>query len=247
MNLALTAFVLPPALAVGSFLNVVAARVPLRVPIAASRSRCMSCETPIRWHDNIPLASFALLRGRCRACGTRIPLRYPAVEALSALLVAGCALVFGATAEMLLASLFCLVLVVLAAIDLEHRIVPNRLVLPAAGVVLVAHTAIEPTVEWLVASLGAALALLAVALAYPRGMGMGDVKLCLLLGAMLGRTVSVAIAIALVTALAPAVVVALRGGSIRGLAVPFAPFLALGSVVALFWGDALLDAYLGTF
>lgn len=247
MNVALSAFAFVPALAVGSFLNVVAARVPLRLPLAASRSRCMSCEAEIAWHDNIPLASYAVLRGRCRQCGSRIPMRYPVVEALSAVLVAGCALAFGATLEMLLASLFCLVLVVLAAIDLEHRIVPNRIVLPAAAVTLAAHTAIDPSAEWLLASVGAALGLFLVALAYPRGMGMGDVKLCLLLGAMLGRTVVVAVAIALVTALLPAVAAAARGRSVRGLAVPFVPFLALGSVIALFWGDAVLDAYLGTF
>jgi leader peptidase (prepilin peptidase) / N-methyltransferase len=245
VSLTLAAVFAVPGLAVGSFLNVVASRVPLRLPIGASRSRCLSCSHEIAWHDNVPLLSFLALGGRCRRCRVRIPARYPAVEALSALLVGGCFLVFGLSALAALASFFCLVLVVLSAIDLEHRIVPNRLVLPAAAIVLATRTAIDPSAEWAAASFGAALGLLLVALAYPKGMGMGDVKLCLLLGAMLGRSVPVAIAIGIVTALLPAVVVMAQGRSARKLAVPFAPFLALGSVVTLFWGDAILDAYLG--
>jgi leader peptidase (prepilin peptidase)/N-methyltransferase len=204
----------------------------------------MSCGTPIRWSDNVPLVSFLLLRGRCRSCDASIPARYPLVEALTAALVVACIVAFGLTPEGLLAAAFCALLVVLSAIDVEHRIVPNRIVLPAAGVALVAHTAIDPSPEWLLAALGASGFLLVAAIVHPRGMGMGDVKLALLLGAVLGRNVALALLIGMIAALAPAVVVAARGGSIRKLAVPFVPFLALGSVIALFWGDALLDAYL---
>jgi leader peptidase (prepilin peptidase) / N-methyltransferase len=243
-TLSLAAIALAPGLALGSFLNVIASRVPAGLAIGASRSACMSCGTPIRWSDNIPLVSFLLLRGRCRSCEAAIPVRYPLVEGLTAALAAACLIVFGLTAEGLLAAAFCAVLVVLSAIDVEHRIVPNRIVLPAAAAALVAHTLIDPSPEWLLAALGASGFLLVAALVHPRGMGMGDVKLALLLGAVLGRDVALALLIGMIAALAPAVVVAARGGSIRKLAVPFVPFLALGSVIALFWGDVLLDAYL---
>jgi leader peptidase (prepilin peptidase) / N-methyltransferase len=248
VNVALAALVLPPALAFGSFLNVVASRLPLRIPIGTSRSRCMSCSHELAARDNVPLVSYALLRGRCRYCHASIPWRYPAVEAVTALLVVACALRFGATAEAVVASGFCIVLVVVSAIDIEHRIVPNRIVLPAAAVALGAQTILYPGPEWLIAALGASGFLLAAALAYPKGMGMGDVKLALLLGAMLGRNVTVALMVGCLAALVPSAVLFLRHGSrARKIAIPFAPFLAFGAVVALFFGDTILDRYLGTF
>ncbi len=243
-TLSLAAIAIPPGLAIGSFLNVVASRVPAHMPIGTSRSECMSCGSAIRWYDNIPLVSYIVLRGRCHDCRAPIPARYPLVEGVTALLVALSIIAFGLTAEGVLAASFCAVLVVLSAIDIEYRIVPNRIVLPAAGAVLVAQTLISPSPEWALAALGASAFLLVAAIAYPKGMGMGDVKLALLLGAMLGRNVAAALMIGMVAALVPAVVVAARGGSVRGLKVPFVPFLALGSVIALFWGDSLIHAYL---
>jgi len=235
-----------PALALGSFLNVVAARVPLRRSVVRPASACMSCGHELAWHDNVPVVSWLLLRGRCRSCGERISPLYPAVELATAGLVAACFIAFGLSGEAFVASFFCVVLVVLSAIDLTHRIVPNRIVLPAALVVLVAQTALEPSPEWALGALAAAGFLFAAALAYPAGMGMGDVKLALLLGAMLGRTVPVGLMLGMVAALVPSVVLLARHGSAaRKMGIPFAPFLALGGVVALFWGDAILHAYLG--
>ena len=245
MSYGLAAFVLAPGFAVGSFLNVVAARLPLRRSIVKPRSACMSCGTEIAWYDNLPLVSWAVLRGRCRSCGTRIPARYPAVELVTGLLVAGCVLEFGLSGRAAVGAFFCIVLVAVSAIDLEHRIIPNRIVLPATVVVLAAQTALQPSVEWIAASLGASLFLFVFALAYPAGMGMGDVKLALLMGAALGRTVPVALMIGMISALAPAVVLFARHGSkARKMGIPFGPFLALGSVVALFAGGPLLHAYL---
>jgi leader peptidase (prepilin peptidase)/N-methyltransferase len=244
MDLAVAVIALAPGLALGSFLNVVAARVPLRRSIVSPGSACMSCGHEIAWYDNVPLVSWFLLHGRCRSCGAAIPARYPAVELASALLVAGCVWHFGLTAEAALAAFFCLVLVAVSATDLEHRIIPNRIVLPAAAVVLAAQTALRPSPQWALAALGASGFLLAAALAYPRGMGMGDVKLALLLGAMLGRTVSVALMLGMVAALVPGVVLIARHGRRgRKVAIPFGPFLALGAVVALFAGGPLLHAY----
>jgi len=245
MGLALASVFVAPGLAVGSFLNVVAARVPLRRSIVAPRSACMSCGTELAWYDNVPLVSWLALRGRCRHCGTSIAARYPLVELSTALLVVACVWKFGVSLDALLASFFCAVLVAISATDLEHRIVPNRIVVPATVAVLLGQTALHPSVEWVLGGFGAALFLFAAAVAYPKGMGMGDVKLALLLGAMLGRTVPVALMIGMVTALVPsAALVARHGSSARKLAIPFAPFLALGAVTALFAGHAVLDAYL---
>ena len=247
-QLALAAVALAPGLALGSFLNVVASRLPLKRSLVRPGSACMSCERPIAWYDNVPLVSWALLRGRCRSCGAAIPARYPAVELLTGLLIAGCVLALGATLDALVASFFCAVLVAISATDLEHRIIPNRLVVPGAAAVLVAQTALHPSPEWAIAGFGAFAFLLVAALAYPAGMGMGDVKLALFMGVMLGRTVPVALMLGMLAALLPGLwLLARHGREARKLGIPFGPFLALGAVVALFWGDRLLDAYLSTF
>jgi len=247
VNAALAAFALAPGLAVGSFLNVVAARIPLRRSIVKPRSACMGCGTEIAWHDNLPLVSYALLRGRCRSCGVRISPLYPAVELATGLLVAACVWKFGLTADAAVAAFFCAVLVAVTATDLTHRIIPNRIVVPAAAVVLAAQTALHPSPEWALGALGAAGFLFVAALVYPAGMGMGDVKLALVMGAMLGRTVTVALMVGMVAALAPSLVLFARHGTrARKMGIPLGPFLALGSVVALFWGHALLEAYLST-
>jgi leader peptidase (prepilin peptidase)/N-methyltransferase len=247
VDFALAAVVFAPALALGSFLNVVAARVPLRRSIVRPPSACMACGQEIRWYDNIPLLSYALLRGRCRDCGVRIHFVYPVVELLTAVLLAGCVLAFGLSFEAAVAAFFCAVLVAVSAIDLEHRIIPNRIVLPATVVVLVANTLLDPSPEWIVAGLAASGFLFAAALAYPAGMGMGDVKLALLMGVALGRTVSVALMIGMLAAMIPGIyLLARHGKKARKMGIPFGPFLALGSVVALFWGQAILDAYFST-
>jgi leader peptidase (prepilin peptidase)/N-methyltransferase len=238
------ALALAPGLALGSFLNVVAARVPLKRSLLSPGSACMSCEREIAWYDNVPLLSYALLRGRCRSCGAHIPLRYPAVELVTALLVAGCVWKFGLSGSTAVAAFFCLTLVAVSATDLEHRIIPNRIVVPAGLIVLAANTALHPGPQWAIGAVGASGFLFAAALAYPAGMGMGDVKLAFLMGAALGKTVPVALFLGVFAALIPGLVLLARHGSAaRKMGVPFGPFLALGSVVALFAGHELLHAY----
>jgi prepilin signal peptidase PulO-like enzyme (type II secretory pathway) len=248
MNAAAAVFVFAPALALGSFLNVVAARVPMRRSLVHPPSSCGSCAREIHWRDNVPIVSYVLLGGKCRHCKARISPMYPVVEALTAALIVACVAVYGPTPEAALAAGFCAVLVTLSVIDFRHRIVPNRIVLPAAAAALVAHTAIDPCPAWLVWSLVASGALFLVVLAHPKGLGMGDVKLALLLGAVLGASVTVALMLGLFAALVPAAILVSRhGSSARKMSVPLVPFLALGSVAALFFGDALLDAYLRLF
>jgi leader peptidase (prepilin peptidase) / N-methyltransferase len=247
VGIALAAVAFAPGLALGSFLNVVAARVPLRKSIVRPPSACTSCGQEISWYDNVPLLSYLLLRARCRHCQARIPLVYPAVELVTGVLIAACVLAFGLTAEAAVAAVFCAVLVAISAIDLEHRIIPNRIVLPATVVVLAANTARDLSPEWALAALGASGFLFAAALAYPGGMGMGDVKLALLMGAALGRTVPVALMAGMLAAMVPSVGLLIRHGSkARKMGIPFGPFLAIGSVVALFWGHDILHAYFST-
>ena len=243
-------FVLPlvfvPGLALGSFLGVIAARVPLRRSIVRPGSACMSCETPIAWYDNVPVLSYALLRGRCRRCGIRIPPRDLAIEVATALLLVGCVLAFGFSLKTAAAAIACGTFVVVTATDIERRIVPNRVVLPAAVAVLALMTAYDPSPEWALGALGAAGFLFLAVLAYPGGMGMGDVKLALLIGALLGVTTPVGLMLGMFLALVPSLVLFARHGArARRLAIPFAPFLCAGAVIALFAGEPILHAYLG--
>jgi leader peptidase (prepilin peptidase) / N-methyltransferase len=248
MNAAAAVFTLAPALALGSFLNVVAARVPARRSLLRPPSSCGSCDREILWRDNIPVLSYLLLRGRCRHCSARISPLYPAVEAGTAALAVACVAVFGPTVEAGLAVGFCALLVTLSAIDIRERIVPDRIVLPAAVFVLVIRTVLDPSLEWLLASIAAAGFLFLAVLAYPKGLGMGDVKLALVLGAMLGASVSIALFVGFLAALIPAAVLFTRHGSAaRKMAVPLVPFLSLGAVVALFFGGRILEGYLGLF
>ena len=241
-------FAFLPGLALGSFLKVVAARVPRHESIVFPGSHCMSCGHKIAWYDNVPLVSYAVLRGRCRNCKAKIGLRYLAVELVTALLISGCVWKFGLHPEALVAVVFCAALVAISAADFEHLIVPNVIVLPAAAAVLAAQTALHPTFEWAIYALALAAFLLLAALLYPGGMGVGDVKLALLLGAMLGRTVAVAFAVGVLSALVPSIwLIARHGGKARKMKIPFAPFLALGGVVALFAGSYLLDTYLSLY
>jgi leader peptidase (prepilin peptidase) / N-methyltransferase len=249
-NVALAAAALAPALALGSFLNVVVARLPERRSLVHPRSACPSCGTELLWRDNIPLLSYALLRGRCRSCATPISIRYPLVELLTALLVAACFLRFGLSGRAFVAAFFVTVLVALSAIDAERKILPDLIVLPSWAIVLAAQVALAPdrALEWILASLGASLFLFVALVAYPAGMGMGDVKLALLLGAALGWHVTVGLMAGMLFAMVIAIVLLVRHGTAaRKMAIPFGPFLALGSILALFFGGAILDAYLGLF
>jgi len=170
----------------------------------------------------------------------------PIAVVVFAALVAACIATFGLTVEALVDSLGCAVLVAVTVTDLERRIVPNRIIVPALVVALVVQTIRDPSIEWIVAALAAGGFFLIAALIYPAGLGMGDVKLGAFLGAWLGAPVIVAFFVGSLLALIPAIVIlAMHGKAGRKIGIPFAPFLAGGGVVALFFGDALMDAWLG--
>ena len=249
-NVALAALSLAPALALGSFLNVVVARVPERRSLVSPRSACLSCGHELAWYDNVPVLSYVRLRGRCRSCAAPISARYLAVEVATGLLVAACFLRFGLSGEAFVAAFAVAVLVALSAIDAERRILPDVITLPSFVLVLAAHIALAPdrSVEWVGASLAASGFLFAALVAYPRGMGMGDVKLALLLGAALGWYVGVGLMLGMLAAMVLGVALMLRHGpAARKMAIPFGPFLAFGAIAALFWGEPILDAYLRLF
>jgi leader peptidase (prepilin peptidase)/N-methyltransferase len=239
-------------LAIGSFLNVVAWRLPRGESLSSPPSRCPTCEAPIRPYDNVPVLSWLLLRGRCRGCRTPIAARYPLVEGATAVLyVAVVAAEWGDVAAIAFGVALVTLLVPVTLIDLEHRIIPNKLTLPFAGLAIALGMAVDPgfVPEQLIAGVAAAGFFLAAVLAYPRGMGMGDVKLAGVLGLYLGRAVAPAVFIALLLGVvAGAAIIAHKGAKEgRKTAVPFGPFLALGAVAALFAGDALVDAYVDRF
>ena len=239
-------------LLLGSFLNVVAHRLPLRVSLVRPRSACASCAAPVRPYDNVPVLSWLLLRGRCRDCAAPISARYPLVEAGTAVLLAAVAAVHaGDPTQLALGIALVLFLVPMALIDLDHRIIPNRLTGPAAVVALALGLALDPAgqPERLVAALAAGGFFLVAALLKPGGMGMGDVKLAGVLGLYLGSAVAPALLVALVSGVVVGAVIMARRGVAEGrkTAVPFGPFLALGGVVGLLAGAAVLDAYLTLF
>lgn len=238
-------------LCLGSFLNVVAHRMPAGVSLVTPGSACPSCGSPIRAFDNVPVISWLALRGRCRSCRTAISPRYPLTEAACGLLFGAVALAKGASGEVWLDLVFVAALVVITRIDLEHQIIPNRIVGPLAGVAVVLIVLTEPgrLVEHLVAGALAGGFLAAAVFAYPAGMGMGDAKLAAVMGLVLGRAVAPALFVALIAGTLAGVAVMARLGVSEGrrTRIPFGPFLALGSIVGLFAGDALVNAYLKGF
>jgi leader peptidase (prepilin peptidase) / N-methyltransferase len=243
------AFVL--GLVIGSFLNVVAYRLPRGESLAHPRSRCPSCGEPIRPYDNIPVVSWLLLRGRCRHCGAPISARYPAVELTTAVLYALVVALKDEPVEIALGLLLVTALVPITLIDLELRLIPNKITLPAAIAAVVAGVVLDIgfVPEQLIAGAAAGGFFLLAALAYPRGMGMGDVKLAGMLGLYLGRAVAPAIFAGLILGVVVGAVIIARKGAREGrkTAVPFGPFLALGGIFGLFAGDAVVDAYLNRF
>jgi leader peptidase (prepilin peptidase) / N-methyltransferase len=239
-------------LIIGSFLNVVAYRLPRGESLSHPPSHCPSCGEPIKPYDNIPVLSWLLLRGRCRNCKAAISPRYPLVEALTGVLYA---LVMWArwddASGIALGIVLVTVLIPIAIIDFEHRIIPNRITGPAAVVAILIGVLFDQdfVVEQLIAGAAAGGFFLLAAIAYPRGMGMGDVKLAGMMGLYLGRAVGFAVLVGLVAGVLVGSVIMARVGVKAGRKqqVPFGPFLALGGIIAIFAGDAVADSYVDTF
>jgi leader peptidase (prepilin peptidase)/N-methyltransferase len=241
-------------LALGSFLNVVITRLPRGESVAAGRSRCPQCRAPLAWYDNIPLLSFLRLRGRCRSCGAAIPWRYPLVELAGGLLAPALWHAFPDRLLLLAYAPFCLALVVLSVIDLEHRLLPDAITLPGIGLGLLLSLVL-PQLSFPAAAAGA---LVGAGLFYGvgrlyekwtgrRGLGGGDVKLLAMIGAFLG--VEALPLVILVSAGLGTLAGLVRllahnpgpSGRWRTLSLPYGPFLAAGAGCQLFWGERLLN------
>ena len=232
-------------LIVGSFLDVVIHRVPLRQSIVWPRSHCPTCGAPIKSFDNVPVLSYLLLRGKCRDCKARVSPRYPLVEGLTGFLFGLAVYEFGLSLALVPALVFIAVLIALAGTDLEHRLLPSAIVFPATLVGLVLSIAVDPTRWWVyvVSAVAIAAGLFALVFAYPRGMGMGDVKMGGMLGANLGPYAALAVFIvALVGPLVGGVLMAM-GRMGRRTVLPFGVFLAVAGVLVLFVGEDIWGAY----
>jgi leader peptidase (prepilin peptidase) / N-methyltransferase len=238
-------------LVVGSFVTVVGHRVPRGESIVGPRSRCTTCGTQIAAYDNVPVVSWVLLGGRSRCCGERISARYPLTElGLGVLYAATVAVLWGDGGEIALGLVFVTMLVAVTLTDLDQRIIPNRILLVSAvvGAVIAAVADHGSLPERAIAAALAGGLLFLAALAYPRGMGLGDVKLAATMGIFLGRNVAPAVLVALLAgSLVGLAMIARDGAAARKTAIPFGPFLALGGVVGLLAGDQLVDWYLSTF
>ncbi len=238
-------------LVAGSFVTVVAHRVPRGESIVGPRSRCPACGAQIAAYDNVPVLSWVLLRGRARCCGARISARYPLTElCLGALYAATVLVLWDDPGEVAIGLVFVTMLVAITLTDLEQRIIPNKVLLvgAVAGVAIAAATDPAGLPERAISAAAAGGLLFGAALAYPRGMGLGDVKLAATMGLFLGRNVAPAILVALLAgSVVGLAMIARHGAAARKRAIPFGPFLALGGVVGLLVGDQLVDWYLSTF
>jgi leader peptidase (prepilin peptidase) / N-methyltransferase len=247
--LAVLAFV--GGLLAGSFVTVVAHRVPRGESIVGPRSRCPGCGAQIAAYDNVPVLSWLMLGARARCCGARISARYPLTELVVGAAYAATVLVlWGEATELVLGLVLVTTLAAVTLTDLERRIIPNRVLAVAAvlGVVIAALGDPGSLPERAIAAAAAGGLLFAAALLYPRGMGLGDVKLAALMGLYLGRDVGPALLVALLAGSAVGLaMVAREGSSARRKAIPFGPFLALGGLVGLLAGAPIVDWYLGTF
>lgn len=236
-------------LVIGSFLNVVIYRVPRRESLLHPGSHCPSCGAPVRWYHNLPVVSWLALRGRCRDCHARISARYPLVESITAIAFTLAYARFGLAWPLVLAWFFIAVMVAVAFIDYDHMIIPTRIVLPAALLGIVAAIALDPKKWWLylAGSAGAAAFLFVLALVWPGAMGAGDIRLALLMGAVLGKYVIVAMFFAFVFGgVAGGFLLATKRRG-RKDQVPFGPYLALGSVLAILAGHSILAGYLSLY
>jgi leader peptidase (prepilin peptidase)/N-methyltransferase len=231
---------------IGSFLNVVIHRVPLGQSIVSPGSRCPQCGTALGVRDNVPIVSWLALRGRCRHCGASISARYPLIELITAVAFGAVVAIRGFDEQLLLELPFVAVLIALAAIDLDVRLLPNKIVYPSAAWALIAWAIVDPgeLPEALLAGAGAFGFLLLAVLAYPAGMGLGDVKLAGAMGLYLGLSIVPAMLVAFLSgSVVGLAIIAREGASARKKAVPFGVFLALGGVVGVLAGPELIDLY----
>ena len=233
-------------LIIGSFLNVVVHRLPKKISIAMPSSFCPNCNTRIKAFDNIPLLSYLILRGHCRYCKSKIPIRYPLIETLTAVLFVLNFYYFGASLACLSGILLCMALIVASFIDLEIRLIPNVIVLPGTLIGFLVNIIRNPLKWWipLTYSAGAFLFMFIINLIYPKGMGMGDVKLSMMASAFLSEKIIPGLFLGfLIGSLAGTILILLKKKKFKQC-IAFGPFISIGCIAALFYGDKIISWYL---
>lgn len=235
-------------LVIGSFLEVVVYRVPRKLSIIKPGSYCPNCKGKIAFYDNIPLISYIILKGRCRNCKARISYKAFVIEILTGLLFVLNYFFFGLSIHAIIGIIFSCVLIAVSFIDIDLRIIPNTIVLPFTIVGLGFNIYINPEKWWmpLAFSLGAFAFMLIVNLIYPKGMGMGDVKLSLMVGAFLVKSVIAGLFLGFLAGALFGIGVIIKKKKMRQT-IPFGPFISIGSIIALFWGDNILKWYTSFF
>jgi len=238
-------------LCIGSFLNVCIYRIPEAKSIVSPGSMCPGCGNPIKFYDNIPVLSFILLRAKCRNCSAHIPLRYPAVEMLTGLFALSVFIKFGLSIEASVYFIFIATLLVITFIDIDHRIIPDLISLPGIVIFFIASLAV-PTVsvkDSLLGILAGGGILFIIAELYLRitgkeGMGGGDVKLLAMIGALIGwqGVLFTIFASSMIGTIIGIIVMMIQGKNLK-LAIPFGPFLSVGAVVYVFFGNEFINWY----
>lgn len=241
--------------AIGSFLNVCIHRLPINKSVVSPPSSCPGCGTRIRFYDNIPIISYLILRGRCRSCGNKISPRYPLVELISGLMALATWIYFGLTVSAIVYFIFICALIVITFIDVDHRIIPNKITLPGIPIAFLTSSFLLPEMTPLQALIGLLAgggSLYVVGLIYSlltgqEGMGGGDVKLLAMIGALTGikGVILTVLLSSVIGTLAGLILMAAKGKKDLKFAVPFGPFLALGSIIHIFFGNQLILWYLG--
>lgn len=235
-------------LVIGSFLEVVIYRVPRKISIIKPGSYCPSCSGKIAFYDNIPLISYILLRGRCRNCKVRISPKTFIIEILTGLLFVLNYFFFGLSIQTVIGIIFSSVLIAVSFIDIDLRIIPNVIVIPFTAVGLALNIYLNPVRWWMpfAFSAGAFTFMLIINLIYPKGMGMGDVKLSLMVGAFLVKSVIAGLFLGFLVGAIFGVAIIIKKRKMRQT-IPFGPFISIGSIIALFWGDNILKWYTSFF
>ncbi len=233
---------------IGSFLEVVAYRVPRKISIIKPGSFCPNCGAKIAFYDNIPLISYIILRGRCRKCKAKIPISSFLIELFTGLLFVTNFYFFGISLQIIIGIIFCSVLIVVSFIDIEFRIIPNVIVIPLTIIGLGLNIFKDIATWWhpLAFSAGAFIFMLIINLIYPRGMGMGDVKLSMMMGAFLVKNVIPGLFLGFLAGSIFGIFVIIRKRKLKQM-IPFGPFLSAGSIIALFWGNNILKWYTSFF
>ncbi len=232
----------------GSFLGVIAYRIPRKLSIIRPGSYCPECKGKIAYYDNIPLISYMILKGRCRNCRTRISPDIFLIELLTGLFFILNFFYFGLSIQMLSGMILCSVLIAVSFIDVKFRIIPNTIVLPFT-IIGLGLSIFTNTGRWwhpLAFAAGAFIFMLIINLIYPKGMGMGDVKLSLMVGAFLVKNVIIGLFMGFLAGAIFGLVIIIKKRKL-GQTIPFGPFISIGSIIALFWGDNILKWYTSFF